>query len=147
MVVTANSQSIPALGLSPHSSDFFHTTCIRAKDEEIDWSNSGKGPAADVALLAAEVKAGRAVAALTSMTANSTGTNWRPPTYSYMLTVGEEKIDLRVSRVLNHLSQYALTMHRYAPNYQTVCPQYQAPENIEKCHTQGIRGLVCPVCR
>ena len=30
-------------------------------------------------------------------------------------------------------------MHRYAPNYQTVCPQYQAPENIEKRHTQGIR--------
>ena len=34
--------------------------------EQIDWSNSKKGPA-DVALLAAELKAGRAAAALTSV--------------------------------------------------------------------------------
>ena len=40
--------------------------------EQIDWSKSGKGPA-DIALLAADVKAGRAAAALNSLTLDSNG--------------------------------------------------------------------------
>ena len=30
-------------------------------------------------------------------------------------------------------------MRRYALNHHAICPQYQAPEIIEKRHTQGIR--------
>ena len=37
------------------------------------------------------------------------------------------------------ISEYALTMRRYAPNYHALCPHYQAPGNIEKADTQGIR--------
>ena len=37
------------------------------------------------------------------------------------------------------ISEYALTMRRYAPNHHALYPHYQAPGNIEKCDTQGIR--------
>ena len=36
-------------------------------------------------------------------------------------------------------TQYALFMRRYALNHHAICPQYQAPEIIEKRDTQGIR--------
>ena len=32
-----------------------------------------------------------------------------------------------------------IIMRRYAPIYHAVCPQYQAPGNIEKRDTQGMR--------
>eukprot|EP01043_Picozoa_sp_COSAG02_P020248 COSAG02_NODE_994_length_15358_cov_42.651812_12_plen_297_part_00 len=59
--------------------------------EHIDWSNSSKG-VADVALLTADLKAGRAAAAVNSLTIDSTGNMRDRKTYT--LIAGEEKINL-----------------------------------------------------
>ena len=57
--------------------------------EQVDWSKSNKGPA-DVALLAAELKAGRAANSVSSVTLRSTGNFGK----TYTLTTGETTIVL-----------------------------------------------------
>eukprot|EP01043_Picozoa_sp_COSAG02_P042616 COSAG02_NODE_3635_length_6446_cov_1.452025_5_plen_224_part_00 len=45
------------------------------------------------------------------------------------------------------ISEYALTMRRYAPNHHALYPHYQAPGNIEKYDTQAYGRMPCVYCR